>query len=458
MMAFIMTVMAPVSFAQGLVTEDMNGTLTYNDLDNPGNEKIKEVILSKTKEFFNVYYKCVENLSLSKEISEYAIDNNKMYFFLKTLESDIYSRKASGSEIKNTYIDFIEIINSEVLEDGDVKADIYVRARYEYTAPSAKELSGTGDLYHMQFSKTGAYKISDISSDSPEYQNKLSNVSVRLQEVASNTDLIRQKIDISFDDYYARVDERMQELNQLKGIKGVETVEPDVEDKSSTGSDASDEISLLAAYVPYDAATAARYAYLKGSDYDTLIFKRISDNDGGDCTNFVSQCLWVGYDGDQDNNWYTAEGVTACRSLAYANYRQIGGSSGWWGASQGGSSTLPARSWRAVEELWPYITSSSSGPRGSKYYNSKIFDSTSNMVVMPGDILQFGAITVNGVLRYVHSVMVVTGNTALTNINNIYVGQHSNDHGYRMLSNLLADNPTYKYIRVIRPTQGSFNS
>ena len=76
--------------------------------------------------------------------------------------------------------------------------------RYYYSDPTAKELSGTGDLYHIQFSKTSNFLLSAISSDSHEYQDKYSSVSMELKDEGSKSDLVKNKIDRIFVDYFAK--------------------------------------------------------------------------------------------------------------------------------------------------------------------------------------------------------------------------------------------------------------
>jgi len=118
-------IIIPVSLAQEPLNKDINGVYGYNELYEKGNEELKEIILLNTTAYFNEYYKCLEKLSVSRKLTEYSVDNNNMYFFLKLLELNIYSIKASGSEIKNPYIDNVKLVNSVILENGDVKADIY---------------------------------------------------------------------------------------------------------------------------------------------------------------------------------------------------------------------------------------------------------------------------------------------------------------------------------------------
>ncbi len=57
--------------------------------------------------------------------------------------------------------------------------------------------------------------------------------------------------------------------------------------------------------VPYDGYRAGLYGSSKGIHHDTLIFHNMEDGGYGygDCTNFVSQCMWVGYGGDQGNDY-----------------------------------------------------------------------------------------------------------------------------------------------------------
>ena len=173
-----------------------------------------------------------------------------------------------------------------------------------------------------------------------------------------------------------------------------------------------------------------------------------------DCTNFVSQCLWVGYGGDQGNSWYSTSGVAACRQLAYQDFRQIPGSSNWFGRSQISSGVYPSGPWMRVQELYPYITTTSAGPRANRYNNLSLYTSSS-VTLDRGYVLQLAHSASN--TRYFHSVMVVVGGTTMSNATSIYVGQHSSDNGYRQLAELIASNSA-PYVRIIKPITGSFNS
>lgn len=76
---------------------------------------------------------------------------------------------------------------------------------------------------------------------------------------------------------------------------------------------------------------------------------------GGDCTNFVSQCLWYGF-GAADTQTDITNKVRMIPGSTYSD--------GWYAGSGGGS-----RNWEAVNYFWSYMTSSKSidtpGPRVS---------------------------------------------------------------------------------------------
>lgn len=148
---------------------------------------------------------------------------------------------------------------------------------------------------------------------------------------------------------------------------------------------------------------AKKWALSRNPDYYNF------DGIGGDCTNFISQCLFAG-------------------SLVM-NYTSTFG----WYYIDAGNRTA---SWTGVEFLYNFLISNKSvGPFAVE---------TDKYSVIPGDIIQLGG--VNG--RFYHSLFV------LSNINgNITVAAHT----YDALDTLLSDYTFYKarfiHIKGVRKWQ-----
>ena len=135
---------------------------------------------------------------------------------------------------------------------------------------------------------------------------------------------------------------------------------------------------------------AMKWAFYRNPEYYAF------DKIGGDCTNFISQCLYAG--GDIMN--YTPE-------------------FGWYYID----STNRAPSWTGVDFLYNFlITNNGSGPFAKE---------TSPINVEIGDVIQLGNIE-----RYFHSLLVVGKNRE-----NIYVSAHDFDAYMKPLS-------SYAYTRI----------
>lgn len=125
---------------------------------------------------------------------------------------------------------------------------------------------------------------------------------------------------------------------------------------------------------------------------------------GGDCTNFVSQCIFAGYgemDYNKNNGWY------------YIN----------------GNDKSP--SWTGVEFLYKFlITNKGVGPKGEETEVSKL---------EIGDVIQ---LSFDGI-KFSHTVIVVQNGT---NINNTLIAAHTFDVFGKTVSDYGCDR--YRFIHI----------
>ncbi len=332
------------------------------------------------------------------------------------------------------------------LEGGALDVTAYVRVGFRYLDDRSGTMAGVGDLWELGLDKLdGALKIVSLDCQSSDYyfakQLVAENLRSHSAEVAAGT---YPKTD-AIDDAYAVINSR---IAMVKWQLDVPLVAPEDEGEEE------ETVAPLSVGVPYDGYRAGLYGSSKGMYYDTLIFHNMEEGGYGDCTNFVSQCMWVGYGGDQGNDWFSSAGVNACINLAYANFRQIGGSSGWWGKSQKTTWGLSSSNWRGVITLWNYLSSTSPGPRAYKYNNGLRYD-TCGTTVQRGYVLQLSHFSSSS--GYFHSVMVVSANVPLNAATSIYVAQHSSNYSWRQLYECIMTNSA-PYVRIIRPITGSFPS
>lgn len=109
-----------------------------------------------------------------------------------------------------------------------------------------------------------------------------------------------------------------------------------------------------------------------------------------------------------------------------------------------------------MDELYGHVQTTSKGPRGTHHNSGRTYyhPEGSTLAVVPGNVLQLDQ---TGVAPYYHSVMVVSSTTTLGHPENIYVGQHSGDYGWRQLLEAINTNGC-PYVRMLRMLTGSFNS
>ena len=206
-------------------------------------------------------------------------------------------------------------------------------------------------------------------------------------------------------------------------------------------------------------ATTATYAYERerGRRYADLYYTESGrntcfenfDEEGGDCTNWVSQCVWAGYGG-----WTDGDSVaTMTANIAARKRMQPSNNIANWSGHANGAGDA----WANVTAFWNLVVSNPSiGPRGTDHYDGVKW-STSGMQsteVVTGQVLQLR----NGSSgRYAHSVF-VTGGTN-DSFANIKITQHSPFN--RIMLDELIDNwggTSSCYMRQLKFSSANFNS
>jgi len=149
----------------------------------------------------------------------------------------------------------------------------------------------------------------------------------------------------------------------------------------------------------YDRSKAVAYAHRWAHDRNPRYFD--FTNIGGDCTNFVSQCIYAG--------------------IGQMDYRP----DGWYYKSTNNRSP----SWTSVEQLYTYLTrvSAARSPYGVPITQDQ---------AQPGDIIQ---LSFDGI-KFGHSLFVVDRST-----NGILIATHTDDADYRSL-----DSYIFEKLRVLK--------
>ena len=157
------------------------------------------------------------------------------------------------------------------------------------------------------------------------------------------------------------------------------------------------ERNIIMRFIPYDREAAVAYAERWALSRNPAYYD--FDNLGGDCTNFVSQCLYAG-----------------CGVMNYTP------ETGWYYRSLNNRSP----SWTGVAPFYRFLTANRSvGPYAR---------AASRAEMMPGDVIQLG----NGE-RFYHSLLVLEATPY-----QIYIASHSYDSLWRAL-----DTYNYRQIRYL---------
>lgn len=420
------------------ITQD--NSLNYTDIANTiGN-------------YFKYYYQSLEKKNLLDKLNEYVSDTDETHLYLKALQYNINWRKELNLGIKESSVSHIDIKYAKTTPDNNIDVKAYIKISYKYVEDPTNTQAGVGDLWDIILkNNNGSLKIISLNSESNDYYYAKELTKSKKEEM-TKTGKKYSEIN-AIDDAYAEINSKIGDLKELVSTTSISKNESEEVTYVSEEEKLEVPISIQSVSVAYNNVNARIYANIKGFDYDTYVFKRAPESEG-DCTNFISQCLWIGYGGNKGNSYNSEPGLSACQKLALDNFRQISGSNNWFGRSWDSAYDFPTGPWMRVIELYDYITSTSAGPRGKKYNNLKKY-SESTTILKEGDIIQFSPSA--DASDYFHSVMVVTGGYSMKDgAAKMYVAHHSPETGYRQLSEDIASYGPYA--RIIRPTTGSFPS
>ncbi|SHI12268.1 Putative amidase domain-containing protein [Sporobacter termitidis DSM 10068] len=159
----------------------------------------------------------------------------------------------------------------------------------------------------------------------------------------------------------------------------------------------------------YDRASAVAYAHRWAYSRNPAYYNY--DGIGGDCTNFISQCIYAGarvMNYDQTYGWYYIS----------ANHK--------------------APSWSGVPFLRNFLVSNAEGP-GPRAAEAAIGE------LLPGDVIQ---LSFEG-KAFQHSLLVVSAG-AVPDRDNILVATHTDDSDYRPLNSYDYQNIRFLHILHVR--------
>ncbi|MDI6809849.1 MAG: amidase domain-containing protein [Candidatus Eisenbacteria bacterium] len=295
-------------------------------------------------------------------------------------------------------------------------ADVTIRADVDFHYASSPEVdSGVYNVIHrFRLVRTGDdWRIVSIDSDDEDFlrfKHEVMGKTGKGRSVREAADIARR--------------ERISDLRRLADqLRAVEIRQPTTLDEVGGFSALSIE-PLAAASYSYSGSNGSSYAQRFAPASAPRWFYYVN---GGNCTNFVSQCVWAAYGG------YVSSSDTTSKNNITNKVRMV--PNVWHGGTGGG---MP--NWESVTSFWTYATNSTKtrGPMATGYNNGAKYTGINPADVRVGNVLQVR----NGSSgNYGHSVYVSVVRTDLQGPiwwDYIYVCQHTSDWKNRLASNLIA--------------------
>ena len=216
--------------------------------------------------------------------------------------------------------------------------------------------------------------------------------------------------------------------------------------KATEGAKANDKTkSLSATSYSYERERGRTYADQYYSNANACFYD--ATNDGGDCTNWVSQCVWAAYGGWTDGD----DQATMAANIAARKRMQPSTSlDNWFGHVNG-----LGNPWCGVGNFWNFVTSSpATGPKANGFNDGKVW--SGNFVstdIVTGQVLQVHKKTQT---NYKHSVYVTGGtNDAFENIK---ITQHTPNNRIMLDEFIRNWGSSSCYVRQLKFTSAYFNS
>ncbi len=284
-------------------------------------------------------------------------------------------------------------------------AEVALVADVDYHYKSSPEVeSGIYNVtYRFQLKRVGSsWRIVGIQSDFDGYR-------VLRDEVSGGI-----RAGQSFDDSLGAVKSRRRDA--LAGL---------ADEVKRSAADA--DLSMLESEPVALAASSYSYYIPRGVNYANRFAPSSAPRwfyyvNGGDCTNFVSQCVWAAYGGYVEGN------DTQSKANITNKVRMV--PSIWQAGTGGGVSN-----WESVSSFWTYsISSKTVGPKATGFNNNLKYTNMSSSDLEVGNVLQVR----NGSSgSYGHSVYASRLDNSKSGWSRWFVCQHSSDLKDRALTDVI---------------------
>ena len=345
---------------------------------------LKNFIENYFNSYFEDYITLTENTS-----SKYTKESNSTLIYNTIHKNKIYLYKTLNTPFEsfNTNIVYKNISKKE----NTIDIDLLLSVSYKY-----KNATCQSNLCNIPYRLEVTYK--------PEL--KICNI----ERIFSEDESFLYSMDLRSEDIPIETLKNYINKLEIKEQKRIDNIIDTSKEKLISNSEIARE------YSNYSPDKGILYAKTFSKSYNPLFYSA-----PGDCSNFVSQCIWAAYGG------YDFSSTKISYENIRKKYRMVPGT---WHGNEGGGTT----NWESVENLYNFLCKEKAiGPNGIGLNNKKTFESLSPSSINLGDVLQFGSVN----KRYSHSVYVTYINGNGNKYSDIYISQHTADLYNRNLLELI---------------------
>lgn len=353
-----------------------------------GSQTLDPNLKNFIENYFNSYFE--DYISLTENTSyKYTKESNSTLMYNTIHKNKIYLYKTLHTPFESFDTNIVYKNISE--KENTIDIDLLLSVSYKYKNATCQ--SNLCNIpYRLEIIHEPELKICNIERIFSEDESFLYSMDLRSEDIPIET--LKNYLD-------------KLEIKEQKRIDHI----IDISRENVTSNS-----ELTREYSNYSPNKGILYAKTFSTSYNPLFYSA-----PGDCSNFVSQCIWAAYGGyDFSSSKISHENIRK-------KYRMVPGS---WHGNEGGGTI----NWESVENLYNYLCKEKTiGPNGVGINNKKTFESLSPSSINLGDVLQFGSIN----KRYSHSVYVTHINGNGTKYSDIYISQHTADLYNRNLLELI---------------------
>ncbi|MDQ2086730.1 amidase domain-containing protein [Herbivorax sp. ANBcel31] len=410
------------------------GDLTNTSNQNQDTEYEIKSVLNK---YFDRYFNEFKTLELY-DFSDILQDTKSTYLYRSIQEYDLEVSKVFETQYKS--YDF-EIVYKDInINKNFANVELLINLDYEYVNADGNKsyIRNMGYTFTLE-NLDDKWMITEINSEFYEFEHFKNRV---VEISKSNND----KLD---SDIISKVKkEKISDIYVMKEVLEKAKKADDYIEISNNQEFNNQDFGILSTSYTYTPSLGRQYAQLYAEDRDGSLFYVAGT--GGNCTNFVSQCVWAAYGGGSypwNNQQTSSDIVNRVRMVNSV-----------WQAGLKGGGGFPA--WENAESFWNYTTSSKTvGPNGTGYNNNRAYFNLASTSFSVGDVIQAR----NNLLStiYGHSMYVTLTLTPShgSDYSRIYVSQNSDDVYNRALTDVISSYGNQNcFIRLIKFSTANFNS